>query len=386
MGKVHNLLSLPDICRSDSSHNFRGTNRGKTLIILPTVALRQWQSEIARFTKPGVLSVSCYHGNTRSSDDPLQTICSVDVVLTSYKILEIEYRRATAGSKIECSICGKKFYPEKLRIHRKYFCGENSHRTSAQSRTERKNSSKSKPSQKPTSSSSEEEESEDEIDRQKAAIRKKLEGSQRTPKRKMQKRTDEKKIDQPLAKKQRSSTKGVGKGKQKILPDKEGTKGKSQKKRTKKRKATGSTSSESEMIETAESESDGSEEWFDEEVEMQIMAAYKADEKKLIPSLLHNISWFRVICDEAHMIKDRSTSTAKAVFNLVSLNKWCLTGTPLQNRVGELYSLVRFLRIDPFAFYFCKAKGCHCKSLHYVSLPMFSSPNFIVEIYQGSLR
>jgi hypothetical protein len=34
---------------------------------------------------------------------------------------------------------------------------------------------------------------------------------------------------------------------------------------------------------------------------------------------------------------DRATSTAKAVFNLTSLFKWCLTGTPLQNRVGELY-------------------------------------------------
>lgn len=58
--------------------------------------------------------------------------------------------------------------------------------------------------------------------------------------------------------------------------------------------------------------------------------------------------------DEAHYIKTRSTSTAKAVFALTSLNKWCLTGTPLQNRVGELYSLVRFLRMDPQAYYFCR--------------------------------
>ena len=57
-------------------------------------------------------------------------------------------------------------------------------------------------------------------------------------------------------------------------------------------------------------------------------------------SKLHGLSWFRVILDEAHMIKDRSSKTAHAVFNLVSVYKWCLTGTPLQNRVSELFSQV----------------------------------------------
>ena len=35
----------------------------------------------------------------------------------------------------------------------------------------------------------------------------------------------------------------------------------------------------------------------------------------------------------------------------------------MQNRVGELYSLVRFLGADPFSHYFCKK--CDCKSLHW---------------------
>ncbi|KAF8508824.1 SNF2 family N-terminal domain-containing protein [Gautieria morchelliformis] len=80
-------------------------------------------------------------------------------------------------------------------------------------------------------------------------------------------------------------------------------------------------------------------------------------------SAMHAITWQRIILDEAHNIKERSTNTAKAAFELKSKYKWCLSGTPLQNRVGELYSLVRFLGGDPFSFYFCKR--CDCKSLHW---------------------
>lgn len=47
--------------------------------------------------------------------------------------------------------------------------------------------------------------------------------------------------------------------------------------------------------------------------------------------------------------------------------------------MDELYSLVRFSRIDPFAFYFCKAKGCTCKSLLYVS-PLLSSCQLSVTV------
>jgi DNA repair protein RAD16 len=53
-----------------------------------------------------------------------------------------------------------------------------------------------------------------------------------------------------------------------------------------------------------------------------------------------------VILDEAHNIKERSTNAAKAAFALDASYRWCLSGTPLQNRVGELYSLVRFLGGD----------------------------------------
>ncbi|KAJ3054234.1 DNA repair protein rad16 [Rhizophlyctis rosea] len=77
------------------------------------------------------------------------------------------------------------------------------------------------------------------------------------------------------------------------------------------------------------------------------------------PSILHSIEWARVILDEAHAIKDRSCGTARAVFALKRKKQWSLSGTPLQNRVGELYSLIRFMDVDPFSYYFCK--NCPCK-------------------------
>jgi DNA repair protein RAD16 len=80
-------------------------------------------------------------------------------------------------------------------------------------------------------------------------------------------------------------------------------------------------------------------------------------------SILHAIKFHRLILDEAHSIKSRTTSVAKACFALQGNYKWCLSGTPVQNRIGEFFSLLRFLNVKPFACYFCKQ--CKCKELHW---------------------
>lgn len=76
-------------------------------------------------------------------------------------------------------------------------------------------------------------------------------------------------------------------------------------------------------------------------------------------SPLHAIDFYRVILDEAHNIKDRTSGTAKAANNLKCSKRWCLTGTPLQNRIGEMYSLIRFMKLAPFHQYFCTKCDCH---------------------------
>ena len=80
-------------------------------------------------------------------------------------------------------------------------------------------------------------------------------------------------------------------------------------------------------------------------------------------SRIHGIKFHRVILDEAHSIKSRTCSSAKACYALKATYKWCLSGTPIQNRIGEFFSLLRFLEVKPFACYFCK--DCKCSELHW---------------------
>ncbi|PHH78726.1 hypothetical protein CDD80_6361 [Ophiocordyceps camponoti-rufipedis] len=66
--------------------------------------------------------------------------------------------------------------------------------------------------------------------------------------------------------------------------------------------------------------------------------------------LLHpgRAKFYRIVLDEAQCIKNKKTRTAKACKWIQATHRWCLTGTPMMNNVGELYSLVHFLRIRPY--------------------------------------
>lgn len=65
-------------------------------------------------------------------------------------------------------------------------------------------------------------------------------------------------------------------------------------------------------------------------------------------SPLHDFAWYRVVLDEAHMIRRRSTTFHRAVVELRAKSRWCLSGTPIQNSLGDLGSLLAFIQLKPF--------------------------------------
>lgn len=228
-----------------------------TLVICPVAAVTQWVSEINRFTSVGSTKVLIYHGSNRERS--AKQFSEFDFVITTYSIIEADYRKHVMPPKQKCQYCGKSFYQKKLVVHLKYFCGPSAVRTEKQSKQEKK--------------------------KMKSSVYEGYPGKKNGKK---------------------SSVGGV-------------------------QKPSGG------------------------------------------KSPLHSLKWERIILDEAHFIKDRRSNTAKAVLALESSYKWALSGTPLQNRVGELYSLVRFLQITPYSYYFCK--DCDCKVLDYSSAECPNCPH-----------
>ena len=64
---------------------------------------------------------------------------------------------------------------------------------------------------------------------------------------------------------------------------------------------------------------------------------------------IFSLDFHRIILDEAHYIKNRQSKTAKACYELNARHRWVLTGTPIVNRLEDLFSLVRFLRVEPWS-------------------------------------
>ncbi|KAI3403413.2 hypothetical protein KGF56_003834 [Candida oxycetoniae] len=61
-----------------------------------------------------------------------------------------------------------------------------------------------------------------------------------------------------------------------------------------------------------------------------------------------NSHFYRIVLDEAQNIKNKLTVASKAVNYLKGEYRFCLSGTPMQNSIEELYPIIRFLKIRPY--------------------------------------
>jgi DNA repair protein RAD16 len=458
------LLNIPKKFRSGGK-NGGARRRAGTLIICPVIALTQWRTEIEKFTELGTLTVCTYHGPDRESTTPRELLTKYDIVLTTYQVLEQDFRKMTSPNRVECPNCGSKFKIDKLPIHLKYFCGDSAERTEAQSRQRRnpdrdergggggggggrnggqrrrrgndsgggdtkkkgldkskddstkvtrlkKSSAKTKGANMKLSAAiattknvTPNVDSDDEklnpragSPRRSAAVKaasqisrsaaewmpkdgdddngpssSDSDGEDESNNSESSSSDDDSELDRArekqrqelemcksgkksltLSKKQPAALKSAKKGKT-ITKKKQqlAVKGKG-KTMPKKKKFDDEFSDDSSYDSTDDENGDDSTSGDDAINEIDMAALVEKAMAGAKNSVLHSLCWWRIVLDEAHFIKSRSSQTANAAFSLIGIHRWALSGTPLQNRVGEFYSLVRFLRLDPMAYYYVR--------------------------------
>ena len=80
----------------------------------------QAKTKVPHLTVRWMLQVVVYHGTKRAAE--IEAMQQADIVLTTYSILESEWRKETQPCKVTCAYCSKKYYPERLKVHLRWVC------------------------------------------------------------------------------------------------------------------------------------------------------------------------------------------------------------------------------------------------------------------------
>ncbi|KAL3695861.1 hypothetical protein R1sor_009937 [Riccia sorocarpa] len=68
----------------------------------------------------------------------------------------------------------------------------------------------------------------------------------------------------------------------------------------------------------------------------------------VIPTPLTRLKWWRICLDEAQMVECSTSRATEMALLLEAENRWCVSGTPIQRGLDDVFGLLKFLQAKPF--------------------------------------